>query len=214
MKRLGLARNPEDALFAAVAEAGWEPVSCPFTTFERTEEDNPCPTADLAIVLSPAAARTVTLDPALPCIATGEATARPLENGSRRVDLPETPDAEGLWKTLQRLRPQGGHILLVRGERSREFLEHVAADSPWRIHPWITHREVATVPFPDLTNLDAVLALGPMQAELLAIRAKALLRFAWGARTADAFARGGTPATDWCEPRPGALKALLSRAQI
>lgn len=211
MKRLGLARTPEDALFAAVSEAGWEPVPCPFTTFEPTEEDNPCPKADLAIVLSPAAARAATLDPALPCLATGEATAKPLRNGIRPLHLPETPDAEGLWKALRMILPEGGKVLLVRGERSREFLEHVAADSPWQLHPWITHREVATSPFPDLSDLDAVLALGPLQAELLAARARHLLRFAWGHRTADAFARCGAPAADWCEPRPGALKAMLQR---
>lgn len=211
MKRLGLARAPKDALFAAVAEAGWEPVNCPFTTFEPTEEDNPCPKADLAIVLSPAAARAASLDPALPCLATGEATAAPLRNGLRSLHLPETPDAEGLWKALQTILPDGGKILLVRGERSRAFLEHVAADSPWQLHAWITHREVPASPFPDLTRLDAVLALGPLQAELLAVHARHLPRFAWGARTADAFARCGAPAVDWCEPRPAALKAMLER---
>lgn len=212
MRRLGLARTPEDPLFQTVAEAGWVPVPRPFTHFEPTEGENPCPGAILAIVLSPAAARAASLDPSLPCLVTGAATARSLEATDRPVHLPETPDAEGLWKALRALLPDGGDILLVRGERSRAFLEEVAAGTPWRLHPWITHREAETRPFPSLEGLDAVLALGPFQAELLAPRCRHLRRFAWGHRTADAFARCGAPAHHWCEPRPGALQDLLRRA--
>jgi uroporphyrinogen-III synthase len=210
--RLGLAREPGDALFRAAEEAGWIPVGLHATRAEATDAPNPCPSAVFAVVLSPAAARAVALPDVMPCLATGEATAELLRTPGRLVHVAESPDAEGLWKSLQALIPDGGDVLLVRGERSREFLEHVTEGSPWRLHPWITHREVEAVPFPDLSELDAVLALSPFQAELLAARTPDLRRFAWGHRSADAFARAGAPAHAWCEPRPGALKAMLEAA--
>ena len=70
--------------------------------------------------------------------------------------------------------------MLARGERSREYLEVAAKDSAWCIHPWITHREAPRVPFPPLPEVDGVLAMSPLQAELLAPLAKNLKRFAWG----------------------------------
>jgi uroporphyrinogen-III synthase len=120
-----------------------------------------------------------------------------------------SPRAEGLWELLRTRFPQGGRFLLVRGERSRGFLEQAAAGTPWRIEPWITHREVPDDPPPSLDGLDAVLALSPLQAELLAGAPAALRRYAWGARTAEAFAASGRPADGTVEPDADALVAFL-----
>ena len=54
-----------------------------------------------------------------------------------------------------------------------------------------------------------MLALSPLQAEILAPLSKDLLRFAWGPRTADAFMLARRPAHGTCEPKPEALTPLL-----
>lgn len=207
MRRLGLARGAGDPLFALVQASGWEPVSAFWTRMTPTDAPPPVAQALAAIILSPAGGRAARLPKGLPCLVTGEATARAVAGHSCR--LPETPDAEGLWALLQREYPEGGDFLLIRGERSRGFLEEAVAGSAWRLHPWITHQEVAAEPFPETSDLDAVLALSPLQAELLGGRCPNQVRLAWGQRAAEAFARVGAPATATCEPRPEALGRIL-----
>lgn len=207
MRRLGLAREAGDPLSAVVRDMGWEPVPCFPTQLQPWNSPLPVDQPLAALVLSPTGARLARLPKGLPCLVTGEATARVLTG--HPVSLPAEPKAEGLWALLQSQYPEGGDFLLIRGERSRGFLEEAAQGSPWRLHPWLTHREVAVDPFPDLSSLEAVLALSPFQAEVLAPHAQALLRLAWGERSAAAFAAAGAPAWAWCEPRPEALKGML-----
>jgi len=64
-------------------------------------------------------------------------------------------------------------------------------------------------PLPALPPLEAVLALSPLQAELLGSPAAELLRFAWGERTARAFVASGFPPHGTCEPRCEALGRML-----
>jgi uroporphyrinogen-III synthase len=120
-----------------------------------------------------------------------------------------TPQAEGLFDLLRERFPQGGTFLLARAERSREHLEQAAAGTPWRLLPWITHREAPLDPPPAMPALDAVLALSPLQAELLGPRSAHLLRFAWGQRTQQAFLQAGYPVDGWCEPEASSLQRLL-----
>lgn len=207
MRRLGLAREAGDPLSAVLRETGWEPVPCYPTQLQPVETPLPVANPRAALVLSPTGARLARLPKGLPCLVTGEATARVL--AGHPLSLPDTPRAEDLWALLQGQYPEGGDFLLIRGERSRGYLEAAASGTTWRLHPWLTHREVAADPFPDLSTLDAVLALSPFQAEVLAPQAQALLRLAWGARSAAAFATAGAPATAWCEPRPEALRGML-----
>jgi uroporphyrinogen-III synthase len=140
-------------------------------------------------------------------LGTGEGTARALPG--REFWMPTQPSAEGLWALLQERFPRGGDFLLVRGARSRGHLETVASGTAWRLHPWITHAECPLEPLPELPALEAVLALSPLQAELLAPLAARLLRFAWGERSAQAFAAAGHPAHGTCEPRGEALERML-----
>lgn len=207
MKRLGLARGAGDPLFDLVRASGWEPLERGWTQMVPTLAPAPVLDPKAAIVLSPAGGRAARLPEGLPVLATGEATARALLG--HPLHLPESPDAEGLWALLQREFPGGGDFLLIRGERSRGFLEEAAAGSSWRLHPWITHQEVAAEPFPETGDLDAVLALSPLQAELLGPRSGGLLRLAWGQRAAQAFTRTGFPPTAVCEARPEALGRIL-----
>lgn len=207
MKRLGLARASDDALCEAVRAAGWEPVTLFATVMEATQAAPPAP-ADAVILLSPAAARLALLPPGVPCLAQGDATARAL--GGRTALVSATPQAEGLFDLLRATFPRGGTFLLARGERSREHLEQAADGTPWRLVPWITHREMPVSPPPSMDGLEAVLALSPLQAEVLALRAAHLLRFAWGQRTRQAFAKAGYPVDGWCEPEASALHRLLS----
>ena len=211
MKRLGLARALNDALSQAVLAAGWEPVPLFLTAMEATRAEPPVPDPDAVIVLSPAAARLALLPPGPPCLAQGEATARAL--AGRTVLVSATPRAEGLFDLLRETFPQGGTFLLARAERSREHLEQAAAGTPWRLLPWITHREAPLDPPPALPALDAVLALSPLQAELLGPRSAHLLRFAWGQRTQRAFLQAGYPVDGWCEPEASSLQRLLSTRQ-
>ena len=207
--KLGLARELGDKLCRAVEAAGWTPVPTFLTAMEATLAPPPLATPDAIILLSPAAARLAQLPPGVRCLAQGAATARALPAG-HPVQVSATPQAEGLVELLKAEFPQGGTFFLARAERSREHLEAATAGSPWRLLPWITHREAALAPWPDLTGLDGFLALSPFQAELLG-PAFPGLRLAWGQRTHQAFAQVGYPGDGWCEPTADALIQLLTR---
>ena len=214
MKRLGLARALDDALCGVVRGAGWEPVPLFLTTMIATLAPPPLADPDAVIVLSPAAARLALLPEGVPCLAQGEATARAVASAralaGREVLVSATPRAEGLFDLLRSRFPGGGTFLLARAERSREHLEQAAAGTPWRLLPWITHREGPAQPPPAMPELDAVLALSPYQAELLGPRSGGMLRLAWGERTQRAFLQSGYPVDGWCEPEASALGRLLS----
>jgi uroporphyrinogen-III synthase len=208
VKRLGLARTLDDPLCQAVRAAGWEPVSLFVTAMVASGVPAPTADADAVILLSPTAARLALLPPGLPCLAQGEATARAL--AGREVWTSRTPRAEGLFDLLRERFPAGGTFLLARGERSREFLEQAAAGGPWTLVPWITHREATADPPPAWPALDAVLALSPLQAEVLGPGSTGLLRFAWGERTRHAFLQAGYPVDACCRTEGSALQQLLS----
>jgi uroporphyrinogen-III synthase len=212
VKRLGLARTLDDALSRVVAEAGWEPVPVFLTKSVPTGAPRPTDRPDGVVLLSPAGARVGAqagaLPEGVPILVTGPGTAEALPG--REVLVSAEPNAEGLWRLLQASFPSGGTFLLVRGERSRGHLEEISAGTPWRLVPWITYAEKAKEPLPELPPLEGVLALSPLQAELLGPRAEGLLRFAWGARTAEAFQCGGYPAHDSCLARPEALGRMLA----
>lgn len=209
VKRLGLARAAEDPLSRIVAVAGWSPVPLFLTEVVPTGAPRPLDHPDGVILLSPAGAGVASLPEGVPILATGPGTAAALTE--REVLVSPEPRAEGLWALLRSRFPAGGQFLLVRGERSRGYLEEVSTGTPWRVVSWITHAEKAKDPLPDLPALDAVLALSPLQAELLGPRSRGILRFAWGERTAEAFGRGGNPAHDSCLARPEALGRMLAR---
>ena len=208
VKRLGLARTAQDSLSRVVQEAGWEPVPLFLTELVPTGAPTPLEHPDAVLLLSPAGARAGSLPAGVPILVTGQGTAAALGGGPVWVS-PE-PRAEGLWALLRERFPAGGQFLLVRGERGRGYLEEVAEGTLWRLVPWITHAEKAKDPLPDLPALEAVLALSPMQAELLGPNARSILRFAWGERSAEAFRRGGNPAHDSCLARPEALGRMLA----
>jgi uroporphyrinogen-III synthase len=148
------------------------------------------------------------------CLVQGAGTADALGREDLDVHLPSEARAEALWNLLQERFPAGGEFVLVRGERSREFMEVAARNSAWRIHPWVTHSEAAREPFPVLPQVEGVLALSPAQAEILAPLAGDLQRFAWGEATAEAFAKAGAPAHARCEPKPSLLWAMLAQHLI
>jgi uroporphyrinogen-III synthase len=212
VKRIGLARAQGDALARAVQAAGWEPVPYFCTSMEATQAEPPVATADGVIILSPAAARLARIPEGLPCLAQGQATAAALEG--RTVLVSATPKAEGLFDLLRERFPAGGTFLLARAERSREHLEEAAAGTPWQLLPWITHRESPVLPAPVLPAVDALLALSPLQAELLGPLSEHRLRFAWGQRTHRAYAQVGYPSHGWCEPEAEALQRLLAQQSI
>ncbi|BDU77858.1 uroporphyrinogen-III synthase [Mesoterricola sediminis] len=207
MRRLGLARASDDAMSRAVLAAGWEPVPFHVTAMEATGAEPPLARPDAVIVLSPAAARLARIPAGALCLAQGAATARALEG--REVLTSALPQAEGLFQLLKERFPAGGQFLLARAERSREHLEAAAQGTPWFLHPWITHRESPLAPLPDPEGLDALLALSPLQAEVLGPCSGDRLRFAWGERTARAFADSGYPSHGWCEPQIPALQRML-----
>ncbi len=213
LPRLALARPAQHPLSQAVRRAGWEPVPYLLTNAEPTGFPPPRPWSALAavLVLSPAGARAVAsvLPDGMRCLAQGIGTAEALSRRDLAVLRPAEAHAEALWALLQATFPEGGDFLLVRGERSRGFLESAAQDTVWRLHAWVTHREVAAEPLPTLPTVAAVLALSPLQAELLGPLAATTRRFAWGQGTAEAFARVGAPAHATCEPKPDLLEALL-----
>lgn len=207
MKRLGLARNTGDEIYSTVASVGWEPVPFFVTSIEPTLSVRPIEKPDAAIILSPTAARLADLPPYLLCLAQGYATARFLKN--HPVLISKTPTAEGLLDLLKQYFPDGGNFILVRAERSRQYLENITKNTPWRLHVWVTHYEVPIKSLPVVPNLIAVLGLSPLQAEVLGAISKGLLRFAWGSRTKLAFYKAGYPATAWCEPEINSLRRLL-----
>jgi len=208
VKRVGLARAKDDAMSRAIAAAGWEPVPFHVTAMEATGAAPPHPRPDGVIVLSPAAARLGRIPQGVPCLAQGAATALALEG--RQVLTSAIPHAEGLVQLLKDRFPGGGTFLLARAGRSREHLEEALRGSAWTLLPWITHREVPLDPLPALPALEAVLALSPLQAEVLGPLAGDRLRLAWGERTDRAYAQVGYPSHGWCQPQLSALQQLLS----
>ncbi|HEX4844888.1 MAG TPA: uroporphyrinogen-III synthase [Geothrix sp.] len=212
--RLALARPAQHPLADTVRKAGWEPVPYSFTSLKVSSAPPPIPFAEAQalLVLSPSGARVAA--PRLPagmvCLVQGAGTADALGREDLAVHLPDEARAEALWELLQSRFPGGGDFILARGERSREYLEVATRGSEWRIHPWITHRESAKDPFPPLPEVEGVLALSPLQAEILAPLASDVQRFAWGEATAEAFAKAGAPAHAQCEPKPSLLWAMLS----
>lgn len=213
--RLALARPAEHALAEVVRQSGWVPVPFPFVHSQASELPPPRPVAGCLalVVLSPAAGRAVAsgLAPGTLCLVQGGGTADAMGRQDLELLLPPEARAEALWQLLRERFPAGGDFLLARGERSREYLEAAAQGTAWRIHPWITHREGLAEPFPAWPEVEAVLALSPLQAEALAPRSGRVQRFAWGEATAAAFERAGAPAHDHCLPSPGELNAMLAR---
>jgi uroporphyrinogen-III synthase len=218
VKRLGLARGLEDALCRTVAAAGWQPVPVFLSRMEATLAVPPIVRPDGVLLLSPSAARFAVLPPGVPCLVQGEATGQALAAtgvGAGRIAwVSAEPRAEGLWALLRARFPQGGDFLLARGERSRQYLEEAAAGTPWRLHAWITHRERPLDPPPALPELEAVLALSPLQAELLGPRSAGMLRFGWGERTGRAFRKAGYPVQGCCAPEAAALQRMLSAQDV
>ncbi len=206
---LGLSRNPGDALFEAIERSGFKPRALFVTRMELSHAPMPDGAFDAAIILSPAAAQAAILPPQLPVLVTGEATGAAVKD--RACLISPIPKAEGLWQLLQERFPKGGHFLLIRGERSRGYLDDVSRGTPWHFTPWITHQEIPLDPLPDLKDLDAVLALSPLQAEILAPIAKNKLRFAWGERSAKAFAEAGFPAHAFCPSSKTDLLRMLQK---
>ena len=213
--RLALARPLQHPLAGIVRKAGWLPVPYSFTSLNVTGAEPPLPLelVQALVVLSPSGAKVVSsqLPKGMTCLAQGAGTADALGREDLNVQLPTEARAEALLELIQEHYPLGGNFLLARGERSREYLEVACRNTPWRIHPWITHREIAKDPMPALPVVEAVLAFSPMQAEILAPMTKDVLRFAWGEATAEAFAKAGTPAKAHCEPKPSLLWAMLAQ---
>ncbi len=213
--RLALARPAQHPLADTVRKAGWRPVPYAFTSLRRTGAAPPILLSRInaLLVLSPSGAQVaaMALPAGMTCLVQGAGTADALAREDLDIQLPSEARAEALWELLQERFPEGGEFVLVRGERSREYLEVAARGSAWRIHPWVTHGEAAREPFPPLPKVEAVLALSPTQAEILAPLTGDLLRFAWGEATAEAFARAGAPALAHCEPKPSLLWAMLAQ---
>ncbi len=214
--KLALARPLDHPLCRAVAEAGWEPVPYYITTQEFTHATPPMALDAISalLVLSPAAAQAVKVwvTKTMDVVVQGEGTEQTLECeflDSGHLRRPRLATAESLWDLLQQAYPEGGDFVLARGERSRQYIEAAAKNSAWRIHPWITHREVPTKPEPTLPATDALLALSPLQAEYMAGVPGNLLRFAWGERAAKAFQASGVEVHGVCEPKKDALIHLL-----
>jgi len=213
--RLALARPAQHPLAETVRKAGWRPIPYSFTVMKRTGAAPPMllNRVDALVVLSPSGAKVAAtaLPAGMTCLVQGSGTADALAREDLDVQLPSEARAEALWELLQERFPEGGEFVLVRGERSREYLEVAARGSAWHIHPWVTHGEAAREPFPPLPKVEAVLALSPLQAEILAPLTGDVQRFAWGEATAEAFARAGAPALAFCEPTPGLLWAMLAQ---
>jgi len=213
--RLVLARPANHPLADTVRKAGWRPVPYSFTSLKVTGAAPPMllSRVQALLILSPSGAKVAA--PALPagmtCLVQGAGTADALGREDLVVHLPAEARAEALWELLQERFPDGGEFVLVRGERSREYLEVAARNTTWRLHPWVTHCEAAREPFPRMPEVEGVLALSPTQAEILAPLAEDLQRFAWGEATAEAFARAGAPAHAYCEPKPSLLWAMLAQ---
>lgn len=213
--RLALARPPHHPLADTVRKAGWIPVPYPFTRLQVSQQPPPRPfsSVDGLLLLSPSGAKVAARDipPGTLCLVQGAGTADALGREDLEVALPSEARAEALWDLLRQRFPNGGEFMLARGERSREYLEVASQGTPWRIHAWVTHREAAKEPFPALPKVEGVLALSPLQAEILAPLAAKVLRFAWGEATAEAFAKAGAPVHGHCEPKPSLLWAMLAQ---
>lgn len=213
--RLALARPAQHPLSDIVRKAGWKPVPYSFTRLQPSTLPPPRPFSAISavLILSPSGAKVAA--PRLPagtvCLVQGAGTSDALEREDLEVHLPSEARAEALWDLVQARFPEGGEFVLVRGERSREYLEVEAKGTPWRIRPWVTHREAPREPFPPLPKVEGVLALSPLQAEILAPLAGSIYRFAWGEATAEAFAKAGDPAHAHCEPKPSLLWAMLAQ---
>ncbi|HEX9082332.1 MAG TPA: hypothetical protein VF768_08635 [Holophagaceae bacterium] len=151
------------------------------------------------------------LPPGTVCLVQGAGTAEALGREDLEILLPGEARAESLWELVRQKFPSGGGFMLVRGERSREFLEEAAKGTVWRLHPWVTHREAPREPFPPLPDVEGVLALSPLQAEILAPLTHDVIRFAWGLGTARAFELAGAPAHAHCDPKPSLLWAMLAQ---
>ncbi len=196
-------------------EAGWEPVHYPLTRIVPAGTPPPQDLAAYTAIILPSPSAAWALHPWLgprdapAVLVQGQGTLDALGGGVADVRCAPVPTAEGIWDLLQQDFPSGGNFLLARAERSRGFLEDTAQGTPWRIWPWITHREEPSEDLPPLPRVDAVLALSPLQAELLGPLSGGVLRFGWGERTVFGFEKGGTEATATCEPRIEALKAML-----
>jgi len=213
--RLALARPAQHPLADIVRKAGWRPVPYSFTSLRGTGAAPPMllKRVQAMLVLSPSGAKVASkaLPAGMTCLVQGAGTADALGREDLDIQLPAEARAEALWDLLQERFPQGGEFVLVRGERSREYLEVAAKGTSWRIHPWVTHREAAREPFPPLPKVEGVLALSPTQAEILAPLVGDVLRFAWGEATAEAFALAGVPVHAHCEPKPSLLWAMLAQ---
>lgn len=213
--RLALARPGDHPLSRAVKEAGWEPVYFPLTRIVPLGAPPPQALSFYSAIILPSPNAAWSLRPWLDqgdsavVLAQGQGTLDALEGTVTEARCAPVPSAEGIWDLLQSDFPEGGNFLLARAERSRGYLEEMAQGTPWRIWPWITHREEPAVPLPPLPRVDAVLALSPLQAEILGSISQDVLRFGWGERTNFGFRKAGTEASATCEPRIEALKALL-----
>jgi len=215
LPRLALARPAQHPLADTVRKAGWEPVPYSFTRLQPSTLSPPRPFSGVSalIILSPSGAKVAAarVPAGTLCLVQGVGTADALGREDLDVLLPSEARAEALWELLRIQFPEGGEFMLARGERSREYLEVVSKDTPWNVHPWVTHREAAREPLPPLPAVEGVLALSPLQAEILAPIAGNVQRFAWGEATAEAFARAGAPAHAQCEPKPTLLWAMLAQ---
>jgi uroporphyrinogen-III synthase len=213
--RLALARPAQHPLADTVRKAGWTPVPYAFTALKVSSAPPPIPfeKAKALLLLSPSGARVASrrIPAGATCLVQGAGTAEALGREDLTIQLPAEACAESLWELVQSLFPEGGAFILARGERSREYLEMAARGTIWRMHPWITHREAAREPFPPLPAVSGVLAMSPLQAEILAPLTTQVLRFAWGESTRAAFERCGTPAHAHCEPKPSLLWAMLAQ---
>jgi uroporphyrinogen-III synthase len=198
-----------------VKEAGWEPVYFPLTRIVPLGAPPPQALPFYSAIILPSPSAAWALRPWLShgdapvVLAQGQGTLDALEGGAAEARCAPVPTAEGIWDLLQQDFPKGGNFLLARAERSRGYLEEMANGTAWRVWPWITHREEPADPLPALPAVDAVLALSPLQAEVLGSLSGNLLRFGWGERTVYGFRKAGVEATATCEPRIEALKTLL-----
>ena len=212
--RIAIARPKDHPLALVAREAGWEPLHYPVTRNVPNGAPPPVPMNAVhgLVLLSPTGAKAVKpwLSPYTTILVDSLRTAEALGTAFTHLHVAEEETPESLWDLIQETYPGGGELLMVRAERSRGFLEDASRGSSWHLRPWVTHREVPADPMPELPPVDAVLALSPLQAELLAPRSAGLRCFAWEQATAKAFEAAGLPVDGCCEPRLDALRELLA----